>query len=282
MALRTKGARLTLRGSLTVAALLLVWGPLKAQPVLTLEQASSRQLPDFSPAYAGQVVTVRGQVPSSAFHFPTYTLLAIQSERGGIVLQVLGNDKTLDAHQAGDNLEVTGTVSILAGLPVLLPKRIVTTGRSRAPVPDKVALAELQGFRHLGRLVEAEGRISEIGDATAGLYLLITDGGPALKIFVPNAPGRPVAHADGYSIGDKVRAAGVALQYCPRPPYNRWFELLVHETAAVARLERSWFVPPGVIAGAAGAILVALLVLWKRDRDLRAAAGAAAAYLPVG
>jgi CheY-like chemotaxis protein len=271
MAPSSAGAGVTRAGRLALAALLLPGFPLlRSQTLLTLEQASTRQAGDYSPVWSGREVTVRGRVSTVAYHFLAYTMLPIQQERGGIVLQVPPADKRLDGYQAGDALEVTGSISQIAGMPVIQPNRITVTATDKAPAPERVPLAELLGFRLLGRLVETEGWVSEVGDTTAGSYMLIGSGGATYKLFLPHSPRGAAASLIGYSVGDKVQATGIALQYCPRPPYNRWFELLLHEPTDIARIERSWFVPPSLIGGAAATLLAVALVVWWRERRLRA------------
>src|SRR6266498_1834132 len=83
--------------------------PLPGQIPLTVEQAASRLPPDFVPAYANRLVAVKGQVAAIAYHFLYYTMLAVQQDKGGIVLLVPREDTRLDAFQPGDELEVTGT-----------------------------------------------------------------------------------------------------------------------------------------------------------------------------
>src|SRR5271157_4451174 len=60
--------------------------PAAAQKQLTLEEVSARKPPDYSPAHGGETVTVRGVVSAPAYHFPGYTLLAIDDGRFGAVV----------------------------------------------------------------------------------------------------------------------------------------------------------------------------------------------------
>jgi len=164
MASSTSGAGIRRTGTLALAALLLSAALIDAQTPLTLEQAASRRTGDYAPAWSGLLVTVHGQVSTPAYRFLDYTLLPIQQGTGGIVLHVPDGDTRLDAYQAGDWIEVTGTVSAVSGMPVIDPARIAVTGRDQAPRPERVPLTALLGFQQLGRLVETEGQITEIGE----------------------------------------------------------------------------------------------------------------------
>ncbi|HEY7390733.1 MAG TPA: GAF domain-containing protein, partial [Bryobacteraceae bacterium] len=142
-------------------------------------------------------------------------------------------------------------------------------GKQSAPEPHRVAPEELLDYRHLGRLVEAEARVIEIGETTAGSYLLVTTTKGDYRLFIPRArDAKPVTLQD-FRVGDTLRATGVALQYCPTPPYDRWFELMVPDRGKLARTNRIRLMHPAAIAGGlAGAVLLVLL-LWTRDRRLR-------------
>src|ERR1051325_3305606 len=52
---------------------------------------------EFAGSRVGETVAVRGVVNGPAFHFPDYTLLAIEDGHDGAVLQVEGDDRRLDA-----------------------------------------------------------------------------------------------------------------------------------------------------------------------------------------
>ena len=66
-----------------------------------------------------------------------------------------------------------------------------------------------------------------------------------------------------------MQATGVAFQYCPYPPYNQWFEILIADPAEIAIVARSWFIPPLALAGGIGLVLIVSLLLWTHDHRLR-------------
>lgn len=235
---------------------------------LSVEQASSRNPNDFSPAYAGKRVAVRGIVSSAAFHFLEYDVLPFHGERGGMAIRSGAADTRLDAYLPGDELEIVGVVSQLAGMPVIDATDIRLAGRVSPAPPERVPVIELQGFRHLGRLVQTEGSIVEVGETTHGAYFLIESGKSGnYKVFLPFAKQRSGA-LPGLHVGDRVSVTGVAFQYCPRPPFNRWFEVLVHDAGAVALVQRSGFVPTSVIVGITVLFSLVGYAWWFRERRL--------------
>jgi signal transduction histidine kinase/CheY-like chemotaxis protein len=133
-----------------------------------------------------------------------------------------------------------------------------------------VSVRDLEGFRYLGRLVHAKGRVVETGDTTAGNYTLIASPeGADYRIFFPRARNQPPLGQPGYRVGDTVQVTGVAFQYCPYPPYDRWFELLAADPAEIVTAARSWFIPPLAISAGIGVVLVVAFLLWTHDRRLR-------------
>jgi GAF domain-containing protein len=89
------------------------------------------------------------------------------------------------------------------------------------------------------------------------------------RIFFPRARNQPALSTPEYKVGDTVQATGVAFQYCPYPPYNQWFEILIADPAEIAIVARSWFIPPLALAGGIGLVLIVSLLLWTHDHRLR-------------
>src|SRR5450631_2439541 len=91
------------RRRLTPALLLaLVSLPMAAQMPLTLEEVNARNRDaNFEPTHLNQKVRVTGVVNAPPFHFPAYSLLAIEAGGYGAVLRVADQD-TLDAFAPGD------------------------------------------------------------------------------------------------------------------------------------------------------------------------------------
>jgi GAF domain-containing protein/CheY-like chemotaxis protein len=243
--------------------------PALAQVQLTLEQVGSRQPPQFTPVYAGQRVTVRGVVSAKTFHFPAYSLLAIEESGHGAVLEAPEGSQAIDGYLPGDEIEVDGTISSHAGLVTILPSAIHKIGRRPPPAPQKIHVDELVGFGHLGQLVRTEGRIVDVGETTGGPYILVASRAGDYKLFLPHGSAASPQSVSGFQAGDKVEATGVAAQYSPTPPYNRWFELLVGDSSQLILTERRTTVPPLAVAAGLMAVMLIGFVLWSRERRIR-------------
>jgi CheY-like chemotaxis protein len=208
------------------------------------------------------------QAPSTAFHLLDYTVLPMHGDRGGIALRVGPTDRRLDPYRPGDELEVVGVVGQVAGMVSITPTSIVHVARNAAPAPLNVPAEDLQGFRYLGQLVTTEGKVLEVGENTAGAYVLIADAKRnPYKIFLPHAPQNPVM-LPAIKVGDTLKASGVAFQYCPRPPHNRWFELLVHDQSDLAVRDAGWVVPIWVVSSTVLGFAILAYGWWSREQRL--------------
>jgi len=241
------------------------------QTRLTLGEAGARQPPDYTPAHLGQTVTVRGVVNAPAFHFPAYTVLTIEDERNGAALQGAREGSRLDVFKPGDEIEATGTVIMVAGMALIQPTAQVTlAGHRQPPAIHDLSLPQLQSFYQLGRLVRTDGRIKEIGETSSGSFVAITAAGANYRVFMPHSAGQPgVNFGSRFGAGDRLQVTGVAYQYCPRPPYNGSFELLLGRPQDIARLERGFYLPTTVLGLGLAVVVVAGLLFWSRERRLR-------------
>jgi GAF domain-containing protein len=149
--------------------------------------------------------------------------------------------------------------------------RVSVVGSAPPPVPEAVSLKDLQRFpgnlRYLGRLVRTEGRVEEKNSTTAGGAILLAADPEPYKLFLPSISRLPDFSVFGD--GDKLVATGVALQFCPMPPYTHYFELVVGRPSDIVRTERGWFLPPLALASALTVVLLASYFLWSRERRLR-------------
>jgi GAF domain-containing protein len=236
---------------------------------LTPEEVGARMPPDFTPLYAGKHVVVRGVVSAPFFTFPGYALLPFEDARYGTVLEVSGDGRQFQAFRQGDDIEVEGVISSNAGMVTIRPDRIRALGHQTPPTPEIVPPEAILDFRHLGRLVRTQARITEIGENTAGAYLSLATAKGEFRLLIPHGRGVRSASLPDYAVGDRIEARGVALQYCTAPPYDRWFELLVSDPRYILRTEKARPVPlVAIVAGVASLMLLAL-VLWTRERRLR-------------
>jgi CheY-like chemotaxis protein len=259
--IRTGGVKLAL-----VVALTCAWSP--AQTNLSLQEAGARNpSANFAPTRLGERVKVRGVVNSPAYHFPNHTLLAIEDGRYGAILKVDSRDPSLDPFHPGDDLEVDGSVAAFVGMAVIQPAMIAKLGVKPAPIPVEVALGDLIGFRYLGRLVRTQVKTQGVGDTANGAYLSI-EAPERFVVFVPRAANQPTV-LNGLTNGDLVNVTGVAYQYCSRPPFNRYFQLLVQDPAYLVPLPRGWFPPTVALAGAIAFSLLIGFFIWSRERRVR-------------
>lgn len=260
------GCMMRLAGLSLALVTALVGLPVAAQTTLKLQDVNARNpAADFAPAHLHRKVTVGGIVNAPPFHFPAYSLLAMEAEGYGAVLQVMGRDTRLDAFSPGDEIRVDGTISAFSGMVVIVPERVVKIGWKQPPGPQELSVSDLQSNRHVGRLVRTELRIAGVGETANGSYLDIEAPG-LYRIFVPRAPNQAPS-LNGFAKGDVVQVTGVAYQYCSFPPFNRYYQLLVNSPGALVRKDRS--LPPVTLAGSLGAILLIGFFLWSRERRLR-------------
>ena len=270
MVASTSGSRLKSRSVGPVVLALALVCPLFAQTDHTLAEVTRRQGPDFTPVLVNQAVRVHGVVNSTVFHFPDYSLLSIQDVKNGVVLQVPQPDKRLDILHPGDDIEVEGTVASLFGAVAVLPTKISITGRATPPAPISIPVEELLSTRYLGRLVRTEARIRRVDETTAGSMLDVDTPKGNYRVFLPSAPRQRAPDLSRLlSPGDRVQITGIGHQYCTRPPYDRFFELLVSDPTQLVRTEKGWGVSPLLPAGIVGLVLLIGLFFWNRERSLR-------------
>jgi GAF domain-containing protein/CheY-like chemotaxis protein len=259
-----------LRAAGLVLCLSAVAVPAWPQTRISLAQLGLRASPNYSPAYLDQQVVVRGVVSAPAFHFQEYTMLALQDGRNGGVLKVPVADHSLNGHRPGDEIEVQGTVSVQYGMTMLQPERITVVDHKPPPQPKDLSPGELQGTAHLGELVRTQNPVVIRYRNSGGSGIFLSGPKDNYRIFIPRSPGKDYANVDSIRPGDTVRATGIALQYCPAPPYNTGFELVVAGVGDIVLVEQPGLIPQPIIAGGITAILLVGFFLWTRERRLRA------------
>ncbi len=244
--------------------------PLSAQTHISLAEVSARRPPDYTAVHLDESVTVRGVVDAPPFRFPEYTILTLQDGLAGGALELPNPDTSLDFLHPGDEIEATGTVATLAGMVVIHPVSFITLGHRNRPAAAALPLSLVQNFRVLGSLVRTDGRVLEIGDTSAGEFLVIAEAGLRQHVFLPRVDlHRPSSLAAVVSEGDRVRVTGVAFQYATRPPYNANFELLIGGVGDIERIERGWFLSPLALGLGLGILATAAILLWVRERNAR-------------
>jgi CheY-like chemotaxis protein len=253
-----------LAGALTVVVSLAAL-PGDNKPRVSLERVNARRARDFAPSMEGQVVAVTGQVSAQPMAYKLYSQVAIQDDNGyGLILE--GAPAAFSNVKPGTRVEARGTVSNRAGLPVLLVSHIEVLSRDAAPEPKRVDLDGLHSLKNLGVLVSTAGRVVDKGENTLGQYLLIGDAKGPLEVLSPGG----AANLDRFDIGDRVRATGIASQYCPLPPYNRSFQVVLAGDGGVVLAGRRWLIAPEWFAALLAFLAFALALWWLRERRMGA------------
>lgn len=252
---------------LGLAAAAFVCAAALAQEPVPLNRASERRSSDFSPVMLGQTITVEGTVAGPPVLFPFYAHIAIQDDSGrGLVLEAA--PQKFAAVRPGDRIAAQGSIERRSGLPVLLAARLSILSHGSAPAPARVGIQEAQELRRLGTMVQVDGRVVDRGDSSGGEYIVIGEPDKGLKVYLPAAGPRSKAQLTGFELGDKVRITGIAEQYCPFPPFNRYFEVLIGSNDSVVLLKKRWLIPPEFFALCLSGLVLAVWLWWLRGKRL--------------
>ena len=256
-------------GVICVLAALALTLAAPAQTRLTLQQATSRAAPDWTPAYEGQEVVVNGQVSFRPVRVSDSYYLPIQDQAFyGLLLQ--GSAQQLQAFDPGDWLEAQGTIVKRGGLPILVPREITRLSRTSPPAPRTLKPAELASFRYLGVLVTTESAVLSTGENAGGDLVSIGERDRSLSVFLPRLRRDTGPQLSGFHAGDRIRVTGLANQYCTLPPYDRFFQVLIPSPASVMLLERAWMIPPPLLLASVLFAAALLAIWWIRERRMAA------------
>ena len=231
----------------------------------TLEKAQSRAGADFTPAYEGATVTVLGTVITPPVWAVDGYLVGIRDSRDfGIAMH--GRYAQFEKLAPGDRIEAAGTIMRRAGMPVLAPSTIQKTDAGPPPAPVSVDLGRLASFRYLGLAVTTEGHILEISSGDTGDSILIGTRYQNVTVVRYKTRNDVVGNTLGaFDVGDRVRVTGLAAQYCPLPPYNKSYRIVVYDPVAVVRVARRPLIPPVLLLCAVAGLALILSVWWIRD-----------------
>jgi GAF domain-containing protein len=259
-----------LKGLAAAILIAAVLRPAAGQTRMTLAEAGARNPAEgYAPLHVGAHVIVRGVVSGPAFRFPGYSLLAIEDGQYGAVLHVQGSDGRLEKFAPGNEIQVDGRISALDGMVVIDPFSLASIGHKEPPQPIEVSIEDLEGFRYLGRLVTTTGKVTAADAAGAGVGAYVAlESKASYKVFVPFRVPRP-PEPIGFKAGDRVRATGIAYQFCQQPPYNRSFQLLAHDVGAITHTDQIWPLSPMALSIGLGLVLFVGLVMWNRERRLK-------------
>ncbi len=203
----------------------------------------------------GETVTVRGQVTSMPVEAGDIAYLAMAGANGTATL-LEAPPFMFENVSPGDLLEVRGVTAERNRQRVLRPVEIRTAGRSPLPPMPVRRVEQLRNPAAAGTVAIVEGRVAATGEDGSGQHLAIDDGQAApylLQIPRRRGPGKP--GLDRFSVGDRVRASGIAVMA------GAEYRMLLADDGSVTLLRRGWPVAPGTIAG--GLLSAALFFVWR-------------------
>ena len=256
------------RSSAAIFSLALVL-TLSAQTRLTLQQAGSRMAPDWTPVYDGKEVLVNGQVSTRPLWATESLYLPIQDQAGyGLMLE--GSERQFRDFAPGDWVEAQGTIARHTGLAVLMCRGLRRI--SHAPPPSAKALrpSDLASFRYLGVLITTESTVAQERESAGGDLISIGERGSYIDVLLPPARRDSGPQSGGFHAGDRIRVTGIASQFCPLPPYDRFFQVFIAGPASLVVVERAWMIPPPVLLASVMLAAALLAIWWFRERRMAA------------
>lgn len=251
--------------------------PARTYRNVSLAEASTRAKEDFRPLLLGELVRVRGivQMPMIDASDATYLpILDAEAKSNGLILLYSGDNKenrpAAGEVNVGNLVEVSGIVSLHAGQAVVKPMELRVTGKAELPAPPVVGPREAASFLYEGMLIQVEGEVSEYREGSWGDLLDFKEGGRSIQVFLPlpggRAKERPLAV---YQKGDKIRVKGLVTQFCLRPPYNQFFQLMVANPREIELMQPRPAVPPQIVPAAVLLVLIGILSAWYAQQKAR-------------
>jgi len=149
------------------------------------------------------------------------------------------------------------------------PTEIRLISHTEPPAAYDVTPEELNSPRYLGLLVTTQAEVIEVGENASGDYLVVGDPGSMIKVFLPKRARDDYNSLAQFAPRDSVRITGLASQYCPIPPYDRMFQVLVAGADSVVLVNRRWLIPPGILLLSVVLLIAALGVWLYRERHVR-------------
>lgn len=243
---------------------------------VTLAEAAARVGPDYRPKLLGELVRVQGIVQTPILEASDASYLAILSadqQPTGLLLLYSGDNKAKKPAAGevavGSLVEVNGIVSLHAGQAVVKPIELLVKGQSELPKPPVLTPVVAAAFGYEGMLVEVVGEVAEFREGSWGDLLDFKDGGKSIQVFLP-IPGRSMERPLAvYQKGDKIRVKGLVTQFCLRPPYNQYFQLMVASPMDIQLMEPRPAVPPQIVPAAVVLVLLGILAAWYAQQRAR-------------
>lgn len=240
---------------------------------------------DTIPDMKGEPVRVRGVVTVGSDVLRTRDLqIVVQDDSGGIGLFHEGQDVEF---ARGDIVEATGKVSQYRGAVQLRDAEVRRVGRGQLPETRRLAVAQVNSWKHMGQRVRIEGVAGDLSLDSFGMIRFTGDDGATTQLFIP-APVVDSFDWKQYPRGARIAATGVVAIYKHNWPYDDGFQVIVSHPGDIELLA-----PPAPAwqgwalwgaAGAAGVLALALLVFHllqsrhkARQRELTALAALSSA-----
>jgi signal transduction histidine kinase/CheY-like chemotaxis protein len=267
----------TYLGSVLLAVgMSIAWGQeINNYRAVTLEQAAERLAPDYRPKLLGEMVRVQGVVQSTMLDAPDATYLPVSNPQrtAGLLLVYSGDNATRKPSPLevtpGTVIEVAGTVSLHAGQAVVKPLEFKVVGKQELGAVRKLTPVEASSLNLVGLMVELEGEVERFEEGQWGDLLDFKEGGKAIQVFLP-LPKRSLERPlSGYKKGDKIRVKGVVTQFCLRPPYNQFFQLMVGSARDITLLEPPPAMPPQIVPATVLLVLICILTVWYNQQQHR-------------
>lgn len=243
---------------------------------VSLAEASARTGPEFRPQLLGESVRVRGIIQAPLLEAPDAGYLAITDEETqsiGLLLVYSGDNKAdsppASTFRPGMIVEASGIVSLHADQPVVKPSDLEITGQTKVGPIQLVNPADAADFRFHGLRVEVQGEVASVREGSAGDLLEFNQGTQAIRLFLPLSGRRSDHPLSVYRSGDRIRATGIVTQFCLRPPYNQFFQLLLADPRDVQLVTPQSNVPPQILPVAVVLVLAAILFAWFTQQRSR-------------
>ncbi len=232
--------------------------------------------PDYRPKLLGEAVRVQGIVQANVLEAPDASylpLLDAETKNSGLMLVFSGDNesrKPIGSDLApGTLIEASGIVSLHAGQAVLKPIELKVIGTGSLPGLIQLTPMNAASFQYGGMKVEIQGVVGEFREGSKGDLLDFSEGGQSIRVFLPQMKGMVDHPLAIYQRGDRIRVRGLVSQFCLRPPFNQFFQLLLASSKDIEMVEPRPAVPPQIVPAAVLMVLLAIVAAWYLQQRAR-------------
>lgn len=241
----------------------------RAYRMVSLPEAAARVQPDYRPKLLGEMVRVKGIAQTTVLEAPDASylpLLDADSKNSGLMLVFSGDNESGKSSGSeivpGTLIEAAGIVSLHAGQAVVKPNELKVIGSGTLPPLIQLTPLTAASFRYEGMKVEVQGVVQEFREGSNGDLLDFSDGGQSIRVFLPQRNGMVEHPLSVYQKGDRIRARGLVSQFCLRPPFNQFFQLLLASPKDTELVAPRPPVPPQIVPAGVLMVLLAILAAW--------------------